>query len=237
MLFAQCSKQIAALPRIKRGCILSARRGGQGSSPGCHVMPRARSAKPKGPTSRKTGGRRVRASGKRGAVKAAPAPPARLGRLSGQVGYLLRRASSVFSTHWGLQFAEEEVAVTPVQCGMLILVDENPGLTQIELARMLKVEGSTLWQLVDRLLELGFIHRHRVPDDRRAFAIHLSQAGRKALRRIERGLRQHQRALLDCLSAKERSSLSKMLLRVIETGDHLNDQAEMPAKKANRTLS
>lgn len=114
------------------------------------------------------------------------------------------------------------MAVTPVQCGMMILIDENPGLTQIELARLLKVEGSTLWQLVDRLLELGFIQRRRVRNDRRAFAIHLSPGGRKALRRIERGLRLHQEALLSCLTVKERAALSAMLLRVIEAGDALN---------------
>jgi len=162
------------------------------------------------------------------ATKTVPdiAPQARLGRLSGQVGYLLRRASNVFTTHWSLQFGNEEAAITPVQCGMMMLVDENPGLTQIELARLLKIEGSTLWQLVDRLLALGFIVRRRVRNDRRAFAIHLSPEGRKALRRFERGLRLHQDALLSCLSAKERAALSAMLLRVIETGDALNAKGE-----------
>lgn len=202
-------------------------------------MPRSRSATPKG-AARKSGGnsRRARPVRKRPATKTTmpdQTSPARLGRLSGQVGYLLRRASNVFSTHWSLQFGGEGAIITPVQCGMMILVDENPGLTQIELARLLKVEGSTLWQLVDRLLELGFIHRRRVPDDRRAFAIHLSRSGRRALQRFERGLRLHQQALLACLSGKERDALSAMLLRVIEAGDRLNEETETstraPARK------
>jgi DNA-binding MarR family transcriptional regulator len=152
--------------------------------------------------------------------------------LSGQVGYLLRRASNVFSTHWALQFEREEVSITPVQCGMMILVNENPGLTQIELARLLRVEGSTLWQLVDRLLELGFIHRRRLPEDRRAYAIRLSQRGRKALRRFERGVRLHQQALLDCLASSERAALSAMLLRVIEAGDRLNEKGvALPSRR------
>jgi DNA-binding MarR family transcriptional regulator len=198
-------------------------------------MPRAPSSSPKVPVSRKARrGRLPRLSRKRTTKKAASdrVPPARLGRLSDQVGYLLRRASNVFTSHWALQFAREEMSITPVQCGMLILVDENPGLTQIELARLLKVEGSTLWQLVDRLLKLGFIRRRRVPDDRRAFAIHLSQAGRKALQRIERGLRQHQRALLACLSEAERASLTAMLTRVIDAGDRLNEKVGLPTRKA-----
>lgn len=166
---------------------------------------------------------------------AAEARPAQLGRLSDQVGYLLRRASNVFSAHWSLQFRGEEVTITPVQCGMLILVDENPGLTQIELARLLNVEGSTLWQLVDRLLKLGFIRR-RVLDDRRAFAIHLSSSGRRALQHFEEGLRLHQRVLLACLSDKEQSALSAMLLRVVEAGDRLNaaeTPLRVPAGKGN----
>jgi DNA-binding MarR family transcriptional regulator len=177
---------------------------------------------------RRTKGRGVRSRNGRAAAKAVPdsAAEPRLGRLSGQVGYLLRRTSNVFTAHWSLQFGNEGATITPVQCGMMILVDENPGLTQIELARLLKIEGSTLWQLVNRLLELGFIVRRRVRNDRRAFAIHLSPEGRKALRRFERGLRLHQDALLSCLSAKERTALSVMLRRVIEAGDALNAKGQ-----------
>jgi DNA-binding MarR family transcriptional regulator len=99
------------------------------------------------------------------------------------------------------------------------------------------VEGSTLWQLVDRLLELGFIRRRRVPEDRRAYAIHLSQAGRKALRRYERGSRLHKQALLECLSETERHALATMLTRVIEAGDRLNEQevSEMPRTGKRRS--
>lgn len=156
-------------------------------------------------------------------------PTAHLGRLSGQVGYLLRRASSVFTTHWYHQFAGEPVTITPVQCGMMILIDENPGLTQIELARLLRVEGSTLWQLINRLLELGFVHRHRVPEDQRAFAIHLSRAGRLALQRFEDGLQRHQAALLADMSEQERADFCALLMRVIETGERLNAEAEAAA--------
>ncbi len=189
-------------------------------------MPPSRPAKSKRPALRKarSDGRSRAAVQKRVAKKPTPAPQARIGRLAREFGYLLRRASAVFSVHWALQFAAEEAPITPVQCGMMILVDENPGLTQIELARLLRVEGSTLWQLVDRLLELGFIHRRRVPEDRRAYAIHLSQAGRKALRRYEHGSRLHKQALLECLSEKERGALAAMLTRVIEAGDRLNER-------------
>ncbi|MDT3686072.1 MAG: MarR family transcriptional regulator [Pseudorhodoplanes sp.] len=188
---------------------------------------------PRAPASKRSAPRKMQKEPKpariAGKLAAAGAKSARLGRLSDQVGYLLRRASNVFSAHWALQFRDEGVTITPLQCGMLILIDENPGLTQIELARLLNVEGSTLWQLVDRLLKLGFIRRRRVPDDRRAFAIHLSSGGRRTLQHFEEGLRLHQRALLACLSDKEQGALSAMLLRVIEAGDRLN-VAETPLR-------
>jgi len=196
-------------------------------------MPRSRSATPKRSLPRKSRGNGHRKPPRRKRAPAKAAAP-RLGRLPRQVGYLLRRASNVFTAHWALQLAGEEVAITPVQCGMMILVDENPGLTQIELARLLKVEGSTLWQLVDRLLELGFIRRRRVPGDRRAFAIHLSASGRNALSRYERALSLHQRALLACLSARERAALSAMLTRLIEAGDRLNEKAGAAGRTRGR---
>lgn len=144
-----------------------------------------------------------------------------LGRLQDAPGFLLRRANVVFRLHYAAYFKDKDLGVTPVIGSMMILIEENPGITQIELARLLKIEGSTLWQSVTRLVELEYIQRYRVETDKRAYALHLSRAGRTALRKIEEGMKIHQKALLQVLSADERTLLMDMLMRIIQRGEEI----------------
>jgi DNA-binding MarR family transcriptional regulator len=142
-----------------------------------------------------------------------------LGRLENAPGFLLRRANVVFRLHYAKWFADTKLGITPVMGGMMILIDDNPGVTQIELARLLKIEGSTLWQTVTRLIELGYVQRYRPEHDKRAYALQLSRTGRLALGQIETGMRLHQNALLEALTPEERTLLKDMLLRIIRHGE------------------
>lgn len=144
-----------------------------------------------------------------------------IGTLTGGYGHLFRRAHILFCDHYNAHFAKEGIQITPVLGGMLILIDEHPGLSQIELARLLRIEASSMWENVARLIELGYIERRRAAKDRRAYTLHLSAHGCEILARVLEGMRQHQRVLLSVLSEKERKSLSSMLLRLIDHGEQL----------------
>lgn len=146
-----------------------------------------------------------------------------LGELGRQTGYLLRRASTAYTTHWMLSTRATNIAgLTPVQAGMLILIEENPGLTQIELARLLNVEGSTLWALVARLREMGLVQRYRQPGDKRAFALHLTKHGKRAFVQTSALLADHQEALLKRLTSVQRQTLNDALKLIISTGSQEN---------------
>lgn len=155
-------------------------------------------------------------------VEVKPSPTeAEIGTLTGGYGHLFRRAHILFSDHYNAYFAKEGIQITPVLGGMLILIEEHPGLSQIELARLMRIEGPSMWQHVARLVDLGYIERRRADNDRRAFQLHLSALGRGVLVRVRKGMIQHQRVLLSVLSAEERSRLKSMLLRLIDHSEHL----------------
>ncbi|MFC5585364.1 MarR family winged helix-turn-helix transcriptional regulator [Nitratireductor kimnyeongensis] len=160
---------------------------------------------------------------------ALPQGEAEIGELGRQTGYLLRRASMTYTTHWMLSTRATSIAgLTPVQAGMLILIEENPGLTQIELARLLNVEGSTLWALVAKLREMGLVQRYRQPGDRRAFALHLTKQGKRALVQTTALLADHQEALLQRLTPDQRAQLNQSLKLIIAAGEVENQRlAEM----------
>lgn len=149
--------------------------------------------------------------------------PPRLGVMAGAPGFLLRRATGVFSNHYRQDLQDAGIPVTGVQGGMLILIDENPGLTQIELARLMAVEGSTLSLSLTRLLELGYVQRYRLPEDQRAFALHLTRLGRQVRQRLDGLMARHQDAVLSKLSATERAQFIDFLQRIIARGEELEN--------------
>jgi DNA-binding MarR family transcriptional regulator len=60
------------------------------------------------------------------------------------------------------------------------------------------------------------VERRDQPDDRRSYALHLTQQGQQALAAIGTIARQHQEALCAALSGPEREALASLLLRIAE---------------------
>ena len=74
----------------------------------------------------------------------------------------------------------------------LVLIAEQPGMSQRELAERLDIEGPTLVRLLHQLAAMELVTREQNPDDLRANTLHLTPAGRataKRLRRTMDGLR------------------------------------------------
>lgn len=68
--------------------------------------------------------------------------------------------------------------------------------------------------LFDELEERGLVERREHADDRRRYALHLTEKGRSTLETIGRISREHQQALLAALSEEEQHQLATRLQRV-----------------------
>jgi DNA-binding MarR family transcriptional regulator len=68
--------------------------------------------------------------------------------------------------------------------------------------------------LLDELESRGLVERRRDPDDRRAYALHLTDRGREALRRGRRVAGRMQRQMLVGLDAAEQAELLRLLGKV-----------------------
>jgi DNA-binding MarR family transcriptional regulator len=139
--------------------------------------------------------------------------------LDGLVGYRLRRLQGLFVAHWGRWFRDLEIGVTPVQGGILLLIGENAGLTQIALARLLRVEAPTLQQTLTPLLDAGYVARERSKQDGRAFSLSLTDAGAELARVIAAESRRHETDLLSGLSESERDTLLALLEKALASGE------------------
>jgi DNA-binding MarR family transcriptional regulator len=101
------------------------------------------------------------------------------GGTAGIIGYRLRRAQvSVFQRFLA---TFEELKLRPADYSVLVLIADNPGRKQTEIAEVLGIKRANFVTLAHGLEERGLIERRPAAEDKRANALHLSQAGKAFL--------------------------------------------------------
>ena len=136
---------------------------------------------------------------------------ASMGMLPGLIGYQLRLAQrAIFA-----DFVEavDGAEISPGLFGVLVIIDANPGLTQQALADAAHLDRSTVVTVLDKLEDRGLVERHAA--DRRSNGLYLTRDGTSLLRRLKRKVAQHERRVVQNLSAKERKQLVALLQRIL----------------------
>jgi DNA-binding MarR family transcriptional regulator len=149
---------------------------------------------------------------------ATPGSPT-LAPLDGVTGFRLRRLHGLFVAHWATWFRGRNAPVTPVQGGILLLIKENAGITQVALARLMGVEAPTLTQALNPLVVAGLIERCRSARDGRAYALSLSPPGHAAATVVASEMHRHEADLLSGLTSHERGLLYELLETAIESAE------------------
>lgn len=118
--------------------------------------------------------------------------------------------------HAASRFAERlrQLELTPAYAGIVRILAATPGITQHALAMALGTVPSRLVALVDELEAKGLLERQSDDDDRRRYALRLTEKGTAMLQSIGRIAREHQQKLLAALSEEERRQLAILLQRV-----------------------
>ncbi len=103
---------------------------------------------------------------------------------------------------------------TPPDAGILHLLSQSPGISQQDLAGRLGMHASRLVALIDSMEERGLVARKASPNDRRIYALQLSEAGKEALVAVGRIAREHEEVMCAGLNATERSQLTQLLGKI-----------------------
>jgi DNA-binding MarR family transcriptional regulator len=93
---------------------------------------------------------------------------------------------------------------------------EGGSLSQQAIGERLRIDRTTMVSLIDDLERAGYVKRERNPDDRRAYVIKLTAAGRRAQARAEEAVDAHALQFFGRLSEAERQELHRLLARLIE---------------------
>jgi DNA-binding MarR family transcriptional regulator len=135
----------------------------------------------------------------------------------GGVAFLLAQLGA----HAAAAFAERirPLELTPPQAGVLRRLGQFPGQSQRGLADALGMHAPRLVALIDELEDRGLVARDRDPDDRRNYAISLTDEGRRLLTELARVAREHELAIAAALDDDERAQLLALLRRLAEEQD------------------
>jgi DNA-binding MarR family transcriptional regulator len=137
-----------------------------------------------------------------------------LGGLDGIVGFHIRLAHGAVYRHFNETFAA--LGLTQKQVSALWLVNDEPGVSQIELGRRLRMDRATTMTIVNRLQDRDFMRRERSTSDRRKQALYVTDAGAAALREAKEAVEEHEGWLKGRFTPQETEKLVELLARIHE---------------------
>jgi len=139
------------------------------------------------------------------------------GRLPGYIGYQLRQAqSAVFRD---LSGTLREAGATPGEFSLLTMVKANPGINSITLTRIYQLDKATLSLSIKKLAKRGLISSTRHANDRRYYALELTDKGRALLQAVTRRIERQERSMDTVLKPGERERLLNLLKRISRAFD------------------
>ena len=107
--------------------------------------------------------------------------------------------------------------LTPRQLIVLATVGDDEGLSQTAIVLRTNIDRSTTADIVKRLKRKGWLQRHRTKEDARAYAVKLTDEGRRVLRSAEPLSRRVDTRVLGALPASQRERFIEALSLIVET--------------------
>lgn len=104
----------------------------------------------------------------------------------------------------------------------LVLIADNPGLSQSQLAEVMDIERPNLVVIVDELEQRDLISRTRVPTDRRAYALQVTLKGRQLFERAVAAVSRHEDLLFEGIDKETRARIISALKLVQRRGAKRN---------------
>lgn len=138
----------------------------------------------------------------------------KIGALTDIVGFHIRLAHVAVYRHFTETFSN--LGLTQKQVSVMWLVDDHPGIAQIEVGQRLQMDRATTMTIINRLQSREYIRRERSEIDGRKQALYLTDGGRAALDEAKTCISQHEAWLKGRFAPAEIEKLVEMLARIHE---------------------
>jgi DNA-binding MarR family transcriptional regulator len=141
-----------------------------------------------------------------------PAEDVSYGPLPFNLGHLLRRAQARVFADFADALGE---AVSPAEFGLLTLVAENPGITQVRLAAALSLDKSTLSPALARLTRRGLLKREKLAQDGRLQALRLAPGAEATFDTLRARVEAHEARVGAALDPADHAELLRLLRHLL----------------------
>lgn len=136
-----------------------------------------------------------------------PLPP----ELCEHIGFMLGKARQELAARLDRLTAP----LTIRHLGVLLLISGRGAMRQTDLADCLRLDRTTVMNMVDELEGAGFVRRGDDPADRRVNAVKATAKGAQWLEKLRPTAEDIERRFLDPLSAQEQETLRELLMRLV----------------------
>jgi DNA-binding MarR family transcriptional regulator len=144
-----------------------------------------------------------------------PAPDiARSLKLDHGLGFLVRLLETRATVLYEQLTGQSEI--TPRQFGAMLTLHQRGPMTLTELASHIRVDRSTLGEMINRMTDRGLIKKESNHADRRSATVTLARPGEQALLRLVSGAAQLQEELLAPLAPEDRTHFLRCMKLVAE---------------------
>ncbi len=133
-------------------------------------------------------------------------------RLTKLAGIISRSLAERYSRQFDLSIQEWRV---------IAIIGEQPGLTAREVGNLASLDKVNISRAIEKLEKSGRIERQVIPQDRRAYALHLTEQGQTVLSQIVPLAQNYEDLLLDDFSPEEIEQLDSFLNRLDSRADEL----------------
>ena len=134
--------------------------------------------------------------------------------------YRLTKLTGIISRTLAEQYSEK-FDLTVHEWRVVAIIGEQPGLTARKVGDLASLDKVNISRASDRLEKSGRIQRKVMDQDRRSFALHLTNSGREVLELIIPLALEFEQKLLQSLSADEQDSLISILGKLDLKADEL----------------
>lgn len=128
------------------------------------------------------------------------------------IGYPLRRAQAFVYADYAKTVGE--LGIRPAQFAAMVIINNNPGLTQSALASVMGIDRSAVVSLIDVLEEQRLVARIPSVSDRRSYSIMITVKGRDKLEKIKAQVIEQDKRISASLTEEERKELIRLLTKL-----------------------
>ena len=136
------------------------------------------------------------------------------GELADIIGLHISLANAAILQNFKKRF--DRLQLTPKQTSLLWLVSDNPGVSQVDFARLFGIDRATMLGITNTMTKRGLIERRAMPNNARRLGLHLTDAGRAVLAEAKVRVASHEAWVKRQFTPEELETIKSLMARLYE---------------------